>query len=190
MENLSLALRAVTAVTMAAKRFRRSQSVYPQNLFQCIMKTLNNVEKKQLTFCLDDYAIDWNFSETGCGEIVLQIQPNNPIIYEVNITVDKFQHTLEWRPEDLVKLDVMIINAIRRCIAARVIDLSGVVEVEQKLHLTELAKKGILEFHSTELTPAWKADLSAKGVEVKVIKYGNPTEKTFIPWDQIVIWLE
>lgn len=187
-------LRAIAAVTHTVKHFKWYKPIRPELLYDYLVETFNNPQNdnSSVFFRFDEYTEEWSRFDGASGDVVLHTNLDGQTPYTVDVEISAFWRSLEWRLEHIPRLDVAILDAILRCVSDCVINVIDTIKIEQKPYLDEMAINGSLEFRDPDptITPTWKIKISPNGVEVNVVHPCNPTENTFIPWSQIVRWLE
>lgn len=205
MDYLFVAIRAVVAMAITAKRFKSEQNVEYIDLLGCIARILKEIKPNNtcLFFHNDTCDRKWRCvmkldkSVENDDHTVVTIKFNTSTSYDIKISIliDNIRYSLVWNYEQLDQLDTSIANVIIKYISKEIVDLTHQVKVVKKLYLTEDLKQNsmvifnnIIQFVDTLMVI--EAKISANGIEIEITKNRKSVENIVISWDQFIDWLE
>lgn len=191
MKNLFFALRATAAAVATARRFQMRKSVFPELLFEHLVKMLDNVtfDHFELSLVLKRGQYEWNSSV----DVQFDARDSDSII--IHILDGESRYSSTWSNEQFVQLDTDVVNVIVRCISNYVINIYDDVEVTEKIYFTERLEEelgvmfgNVIWFAGSLIVTI--VEITSEGVKVDIEKDGDLVESTIIQWDKIMGWLE
>lgn len=193
MNNLFLILRAVTATVITAKRFELQRFIFPESLFEHLVKKLNNTieNNSSLFFYLKNGQKEWNYPE-GSDRVIVNIKfySQSDYVITTKILVDGVWHSFEWLRNEFFKLDADIINMAMKHAFQYMTNISNTIKIDENFYSIEDIEKysGTIFYNQMWFTGKFivtVVTLSINGMEVKILENEKPTENVIIPWTKI-----